>query len=366
MDSSAVVALMRRHVTGPLMTFSIGFDAPEYNELPYARAVAQRFATDHHELVVGPHHAELLPRLVWHYNEPYADSSALPTFILCGLARKSVTVALNGDGGDESFMGYPRYLGLHLTAPLDRLPVVVRRAAALAAKVIPLGRSTSRLGRLRRLAAVLPLDRWERYARWITHFDNDQKRALYTPEFARQVASVDSVERLRSALASSSALNAAEAAADADMQLYLPEDLLVKMDLASMAQSLEVRSPLLDQDVVEFAARLPRPLKLRGLTTKYVLRQAMARLLPQVVLNRQKMGFGIPLDRWLRREWRDLAYDTLLSSRAERGYFVAAEVRRYLDEHTSGRRQHQYRIWTLLMIELWHRTFVDGASAVSG
>ena len=192
-------------------------------------SVAQRFATDHHELVVGPHHAELLPRLVWHYNEPYADSSALPTFILCGLARKSVTVALNGDGGDESFMGYPRYLGLHLTAPLDRLPVVVRRAAALAAKAMPLGRSTSRLGRLRRLAAVLPLDRWERYARWITHFDNDQKRALYTPEFARQVEIVDSV-RASVGARLSSALNAGEAAADADMQAVLPEDLLVKMD----------------------------------------------------------------------------------------------------------------------------------------
>jgi asparagine synthase (glutamine-hydrolysing) len=367
MDSSAVVALMRPKVSGPLMTFSIGFDEGDYNELPYAREVARHFETDHRELVVGPQHAELLPRLVWHYNEPYADSSALPTFVLCGLARDSVTVALNGDGGDESFLGYQRYLGMHVTSALNRVPVAVRRAATRVVKAMPLVGSTPSGRRLQRLTDALALDRWDRYGRWMAYFDNEQKRALYTPEFAAQTGSTDAFDRLRETLAASSARNAAEAAADADIQLYLPEDLLVKMDIASMAHSLEVRSPLLDQDVVEFAARLPRRLKLRGMTSKFLLRRAMANVLPKAVLRRKKMGFGVPIDRWLRREWRDLAYETLLSTRAtERGYFVPAEVRRYLDEHTSGRAQHQYRIWNLLMIELWHRTFVDQAVTVNG
>jgi asparagine synthase (glutamine-hydrolysing) len=367
LDSSAVVALMRRQMSGPLMTFSIGFDEADYNELPYAREVARHFGTDHRELVVGPHHADLLPRLVWHYNEPYADSSALPTFVLCGLARESVTVALNGDGGDESFLGYQRYLGMHITSALDRVPGAVREAAAYAVKAVPLLGATATGSRLRKLTDALALDRWDRYGRWTSYFDNEQKRALYTPEFAAQTASTDTFDRLRGALAASSARNAAEAAADADIQLYLPEDLLVKMDIASMAHSLEVRSPLLDQDVVEFAARLPRRLKLRGLTSKFLLRRAMAPVLPKAVLRRTKMGFGVPIDRWLRREWRDLAYDTLLSTRATgRGYFVPSEVRRYLDEHTRGRAQHQYRIWNLLMIELWHRTFVDRVMTAKG
>jgi asparagine synthase (glutamine-hydrolysing) len=366
MDSSAVVALMRRKVSGALKTFSVGFREADYNELPYAREVAQRFGTDHDELIVGPHHADMLPRLVWHYNEPYADSSALPTFVLCGLARQSVTVALNGDGGDESFLGYKRYLAMQLTSALDRVPNAIRTVAARTITALPFLGATTTGRRVQRMAGALALDRWDRYGRWTAYFDNDQKRALCTADFAAQTASTDSLDRLRATLEASTAHNAAEAAADADLQLYLPEDLLVKMDIASMAHSLELRSPLLDQEVVEFAARLPRRLKLRGLTSKFVLRRAMAHVLPKAVLHRPKMGFGVPIDRWLRHEWRDLAYDTLLSNRARgRGYFVPSEVRRYLDEHTSGRAQHQYRIWNLLMIELWHRAFVDQEAALA-
>ena len=364
MDSSSVVALMRRRATGPLKTFSIGFESDAFNELPYARTVAERFETDHHELIVGPDHGDLVPRLVWHYNEPFADASALATFALSRLTRESVTVALSGDGGDEVFLGYPRYRRLHLTRALDRLPRGIRRAAPAAMAAWPAASSIGQ--QVRQQSADVALDRWDRYGRWMSYFDAAQRRALYAPGFADRVAAGDVTGRLRAVLESSSAADPAEAAADADVQLYLPEDLLVKMDIASMAYSLEVRSPLLDQDVVEYVARLPRSLKLRGLTLKYLLRRAMADVLPEGILHRKKMGFGVPMAGWLRHEWRDLVHDTLFSARAvERGYFVPAEVRRYVDEHESGRVTHTHRIWNLLMIELWHRAFIDASAPAS-
>jgi asparagine synthase (glutamine-hydrolysing) len=361
-DSSAVVAMMRRRTSGPLRTFSIGFESDGFNELPYARMVARAFETDHRELIVGPDHGDLVQRLVWHYNEPFADSSALPTFALSRMTRESVTVALTGDGGDEIFLGYPRYRRLHLAKPIDRLPRGIRRAAPAAVAALP-GSATSAVVRhARRQSEDLALDRWDRYGRWVSYFDGGERRALYTPEFAGRVDADAADGRLRATLEASSATDPVEAAADADMQLYLPEDLLVKMDIASMAASLEVRSPLLDQDVVEFTARLPRSLKLRGLTRKYLLRRAMTGVLPDAILRRKKMGFGVPMGAWFRHQWRDLVYDTLLGTRArERGYFVAAEVGRYVEDHMSGRMTHTHRLWNLLMIELWHRTFIDRA-----
>jgi len=360
-DSSSVVALMRQQTSGPLRTFSVGFESRAFNELPYARTVAAAFETEHHELIVGPEHGNLLPRLVWHYNEPFADPSALPTFALGRLARESVTVALSGDGGDEVFLGYPRYRRLHVARALDRLPRGIRRAAPAAIGACAgVSSMTSRLGRQ---SDDLKLDRWDRYGRWMSYFDRDQRRALYAPDFADRVAAGSGGDRLRATLEASSAADPVEAAADADMQLYLPEDLLVKMDIASMAWSLEVRSPLLDQDLVEFAARLPRPLKLRGLTLKPLLRRVMAGVLPEAIRRRRKMGFGVPMAGWFRHEWRDLVHDTLFSARAqERGYFSPGAVRRCVDDHIAGRATHTNRIWNLLMIELWHRTFIDAAA----
>jgi asparagine synthase (glutamine-hydrolysing) len=194
----------------------------------------------------------------------------------------------------------------------------------------------------------------------MSYFDREHRRALYAPEFSQRLGDARAADRLQAVLEGSHATDPVEAAADADIQLYLPEDLLVKMDIASMACSLEVRSPLLDQDLVEYTARLPRSLKLRGVTLKYLLRRAMKDVLPDEVLRRKKMGFGVPMSGWIRREWREMVHDTLFSTRArERGYFDAAEVRRYVDEHMEGRATHTHRIWNLLMIELWHRTFID-------
>jgi asparagine synthase (glutamine-hydrolysing) len=363
-DSSAVVALMRRLTSGTVRTFSIGSDHPEYDELPFARAVAARFGTDHHELVVKPDAAAALPHLAWHYDEPFADSSALPSFAVCGLARQHVTVALSGDGGDENFLGYQRYLATVIAGQLDRTPAVLRRAVVSLASALPRTGPRSLGSRWRRLAAVLQLEPKRRYLQWLTA-DDGWKTRLYSPGFEEMTRSHDSFEVLAAAYARSDAPTFVEQTAHADVQLYLPDDLLVKMDVASMASSLEVRSPFLDHQVVEFAASLPPGLKIRGLVQKYLLKQVMQRMLPDQVVRRRKRGFGVPIDHWFRRELREMAYDVLLDARASaRGYFRPETLRQYLDDHVQRRADHHARLWTLLMLELWHRTFIDAPCPV--
>jgi asparagine synthase (glutamine-hydrolysing) len=366
LDSSAVVALIRRVTSGPIRTFSIGFDRPDYDETRYAREVAQHLGTEHHELVVKPDAVSGVPRLVWQYNEPFADSSALPSLALCEMARGFVTVALNGDGGDEAFLGYDRYLATAVLDRLDWVPRPVRALAGAAGHALPPGMAKSLTYRMRRFTDVLTLEPRDRYATWMTCFGSRAKRELYTPALWQELGATDSLALLDAAYEASDATTFVERTAHTDVQLYLPDDLLVKMDIASMANSLEVRSPLLDHEVVEFAATLPLHLKLRGFTQKYLLRRAMRGLLPEAVLRRPKMGFGVPIDHWFRHELREMAYDVLLDARArQRGYFRPETVRRYLDEHVEGRAHHHSRLWSLLMLEQWHRVFIDARPASS-
>ena len=366
LDSSAVVALIRRVTSGPIRTFSIGFDRPDYDETRYAREVAQHLGTEHHELVVKPDAVSGVPRLVWHYNEPFADSSALPSLALCEMARGFVTVALNGDGGDEAFLGYDRYLATAVLDRLDWVPRPVRALAGAAGHALPPGMAKSLTYRMRRFTDVLTLEPRDRYATWMTYFGSRDKSELYTPALWGELGATDSLALLDAAYEASDAPTFVERTAHTDVQLYLPDDLLVKMDIASMANSLEVRSPLLDHEVVEFAASLPLHLKLRGFTQKYLLRRAMRGLLPEAVLRRPKMGFGVPIDHWFRHELREMAYDVLLDARArQRGYFRPEIVRRYLDEHVEGRAHHHPRLWSLLMLEQWHRVFIDTRPASS-
>jgi asparagine synthase (glutamine-hydrolysing) len=360
LDSSAVVATMRKLTSGSLKTFSIGFDHPEYDELEYARQVARRFETDHHELIVRPDAIAMVPRLAWHYNEPFADSSAVPSFVVSELARRSVTVALNGDGGDETWLGYDRYAAAAAVARFDWVPTGARRALAAAAGLLPPGHPKSTVYRVRRLGTGLARTPVEQYASWITVFDDRAKRDLYSADFRARLSGPSSFQIYQDALDASDASTLVEAIAHADIQTYLPDDLLVKMDIASMAHSLEMRSPLLDHHMVEFSARLPVRMKLRGYTQKYLLRQLMKDVLPAPVLSRRKMGFGVPIDRWFRGDLKEMAYDLLLDSRAtSRGYFRPDAVRRYLDEHVSGLTHHHPRLWSLLMLEVWHRLFID-------
>ena len=368
-DSSAVVAMMSRVSSGPVKTFAIGFEEPEYDELPYARQVAERFGTEHHELVVRPDAAAILPKLAWHYDEPFGDSSAVPTFYVSEMTRRYVTVALNGDAGDESFGGYDRYLANLLAAKFDRWPGarVFRRAIRSGLPRWPLsGRRTSLLYRGRRFLEGLTESPERRYARWFCHFHGDRRQELLTPEFRAGAGDGDELAAMLDLYRQTDAPDFGDATLGVDAALYLPDDLLVKVDIASMAHSLEARSPFLDHVFMEFAATIPFDLKVRGRVKKYILKRALGGLLPAPILHRPKMGFGVPIDRWLRQELRELLSDTLLSPRAcGRGYFDARVVRRLAQEHVRGRANWHYLLWTLLMLELWHRTYIDGDGELS-
>ncbi|MBI5167598.1 MAG: asparagine synthase (glutamine-hydrolyzing) [candidate division NC10 bacterium] len=362
-DSSTVVALMSELNSEPVKTFSIGFQEKEYDELKYARLVAQRFGTDHHELTVKPDAVEVLPKLVWHYNEPFADSSAIPTYYVAQVTRKYVTVALNGDAGDENFAGYERYLANQLACLYEKIPSMLREGMEWAVQRTPdSGRPKGLLHRTKRFFEAISEEPRRRYSRWISHFNNSRKEELYTDEFKARVGPIDSVELLLKAYTASDAHDFIDATLDVDVNMYLPEDLLVKVDIASMANSLEARSPFLDHLFMEFVASLPSHLKLRGRTTKYIFKKAVKGLLPGGVIDRPKMGFGVPIDHWFRNELREMAYDVLLGHRAmERGYFRRDSVQKLLDEHTTGKASWHYLLWNLLMLELWHRMFIDEA-----
>lgn len=364
-DSSIVVGLMARHMREPVKTFSIGFGQPKYDELRYARLAAECFKTDHHEFVVEPNAIEVLPLLVRHYGEPFADSSAIPTYYLAQKTREHVTVALSGDGGDEGFGGYERYVAMAMGARYDALPRPLRSALGGLARALFGRASTSepktRGRRLRRFAEGLPLSPPERYIQWIAYFKEADKPALYTADFAARLGSHDAAGYLAAEFARAAGLDAAAATARVDAATYLPNDILVKVDIASMANSLEVRCPFLDPEVVGYGLSLPTRLKMGrwGLSAKKLLRAAFAHLLPPAIRRRGKMGFGVPIAHWLRGELRGYARDVLLSPEClGRGYFRPEAVRRLLDEHAAARADHADRLWALLVLELWHREFL--------
>lgn len=357
-DSSAVVAMMARHSSGRVKTFCIGFDEAEYDERTYARMVAERYDTDHHEMVVRPNAMEILPKLIWHYNEPFADSSAVPTYYVSEIARQHVTVALNGDGGDESFLGYGRYKQCLQTEWISRLPHSLRRFSTHLAKAIPLSMERHRIPRVARrwLSYVSEKDS-RRYAPSMAYFFEQDKISGYDEHLIPYLRS-SSLDLLEQYFAQSPSY--VGGAAWADIHTYLPDDLLVKVDIASMAHSLEARSPLLDHTLMEWAARIPPAQKMFNGETKSILKSAMEPFLPHEVLYRPKMGFGVPIDHWLRAEMKDFAYDTLLSTRArQRGLIKPEFVRTMLDEHCAGLRSHHTRLWALLMLELWFEMWID-------
>lgn len=365
-DSSLVVALMAGAGGGRVKTFSIGFDEAEYNELAYARVVAERFGTDHHETIVRPDAIAILPKLIWHYNEPFADSSAIPSFYLAEMTRRHVTVALTGDAGDENFAGYDRYLASQLARRFDGIPRSVRHAISRLAAALPGGATRSTHGRLRRFLETAADSHERRYARWMFHFDGAEKQAICSPEFLAQAGPLDSAAHLETLFASSTSEDHLDATLRADVLSYLPDDLLVKVDIATMAHGLEARSPFLDHIVMERAAHLPVHLKLRGGTKKYILKRVARTLLPDEVIDRPKMGFGVPLDRWFRGPLRDFTHDVLLGSRCRsRGLFQVATIERLLHEHQTNRRNWHYHLWNLLILELWHQTFIDAKPAAA-
>ena len=360
-DSSTVVALMAQESAQPVKTFSIGFEDQDFSELKYAKKVAEHVGAEYNEFIVRPNAVEILPTLVEHYGEPYADSSAIPTYYVSKETRKHVTVALNGDGGDESFAGYERYAAMSLAERYYRIPKSIRRALEIPANVLPaseIRRSRIRDGKRFIQAAGLP--RLERYFRWSSAFEAGERTAITTDDFRASVKNTDPIAVLDKWFAKANGSSLLDATLLTDMMTYLPNDLLVKVDIASMANSLEARSPFLDHKLIEFAASLPDSMKLHGFQTKYLLKKVAARLVPKEVVYRRKMGFGVPIGRWLREDMRPLLYETLLSDHSlNRGIIRPEMLRRYVEEHTGSKHDHAYKLWTLLMLELWFRRFID-------
>ncbi len=360
-DSSIVVACMARATGAPVKTFSVGFaeGGRADDELPFARLVAQRYRTDHHELVVEPDMIGLLPSIVRHHGEPFGDSSAVPTRYLCELARRHVTVALSGDAGDEAFGGYRRYNWAHVADLLGRLPRPLGAMVAGALRAVPGGRARW----LREYGARLSASEAERYLRLICHFSAAEKSAIYAPELRERFARDATAEAFAARLSASGARDVVSRLQDLDSDTYLPDDILAKVDVASMSHGLEARAPFCDHDVVELGAALPGRMKLRRGRGKAILKQAFADLVPEAIVSRRKKGFALPIGRWLAGRLHGVARDLLLSTAArQRGLFDPAAVEGLLDRHRAGE-DHGERIWNLMVLETWFRELIDGRAA---
>jgi asparagine synthase (glutamine-hydrolysing) len=369
-DSSAVVASMKRAATGPVRTFAIGFEEKAWDESAFARLVAQHVETEHTELTLRPDSLDDVARLAWHYGEPFADPSLLPTSAVAKLARSKVTVALSGDGGDEVFLGYERYMGMNLEETLERCPRLVRDLMYLrpwAPLLNALG-----IGRRARLGDHLGFARWRRGAEiWDRYFPAIEvtsprtKERLFSDGASRSLGGHDARAWLRSKIRSSDGETWTEKCAHADFTSYLPDDICVKVDVASMAYGLETRAPLLDHVLVEKVARLPFALKLRGLRGKLVLKRALRSRLPKATLERRKMGFGVPIAHWFRGGFTKLLEDVLLDPRArERGLLEPQAVLALVREHEKHGGQENV-LFALLMLELWFKKFVDAPVALA-
>ena len=358
LDSSSVVAMMSHLMKRPVTTCSIGFEEQEYNEANFARQVAQQFHTDHHEEVVRPNALEILNKLVWHYDEPFADSSAIPTYYVSRAARRHVTVALGGDGGDESFAGYRRYVFDQWENRLRRfVPQLFRRAV-----FGPLGRWypalawAPRIFRAKATLQSLSRSPLEGYFNSISIFRPQEKSRLFTADFHQTLAGYDSIEVLRYHYDRAGTDDLLSRIQYVDIKTYLPDDILVKVDRASMAVSLEVRAPLVDHCLMERAAAIPSPLKLNGRTGKLIFKKMMSSALSDDILYRSKQGFTVPLDRWFRAELRDMAYDAIFSS-ADDGLLDRRFLKKIWDQHQQRRYDRSAHLWAVLMFQKWKETF---------
>jgi asparagine synthase (glutamine-hydrolysing) len=352
LDSSTVVATMVRTGAGPVKTFSIGFPEADYDERSHARRVAEAFGTDHRELVLEPAALDVIEDLAWYLDEPFGDSSAIPTYMVSKLASEEVTVVLSGDGGDELFAGYDKYLVEQRERSYGTPPPLIRWALGTAGRMMPEGM------RGRNFVRHFSLAGWARYLDASTLFRQDTKAQLFQPEAFEMLAGSDPWREEAECLARTNGrwLSALQYL---DLKSYLPLDILTKVDRMSMAHSIEARVPLLDHTLVEFAATVPPELQLRGGTTKHLLKLAMRGILPDEIIDRPKHGFAVPLGRWFRGELTGFVRDLLLSAESRtRGIFNPAYIERLLEQHMRGR-PLDLQVWTLISFEQWCRTFLD-------
>lgn len=357
-DSSAIVGLMSQLLGQPVKTFSIGFNEDSFDELKFARLAANHFKTDHHEFILTPDFVDIVDELVWHFDEPFADPSALPTYMVAKLAREHVTVVLSGDGGDELFAGYTRYVTERSRGGLERLPGGVRQNLFR-----PLSEALPHGARGKNYLYNISLDRAGRYIDSISHFNGPRKERLYSAQSrARLNGGSGKSEKLYMDIAGRTGSgDAVENLLYLDSKTYLPADILTKVDRMTMASSLEARSPLLDHNLIEYVTRIPSSLKLKGDETKYIFKKAIAGFVPREILYREKQGFGMPIGDWINSQLKErITSDLSDRCSLERGYFDPRYINLLLDEHSRSRRDHSHALWTLWMLELWHRRYVDG------
>jgi asparagine synthase (glutamine-hydrolysing) len=351
LDSSVIVALMAGMVSGPIKTFTIGFDDHDgFDERRYARVVAQRYKTDHHEFVAAPKALDLIEKLVWHHDQPFGDSSAIPTFLLNELTRSHVTVALSGDGGDEIFAGYERFAAALAVERYLRMPGALRKAVAHAAAALPPQSLRGRIASARRFTRGADLGLPRGYLAWISYFSEPTRRE------ALPTGSDWAVEDFERRWHATKGQDPLDRLLEVNLETYLLDDLLVKADRMSMAHALEVRSPYLDVELLSYVWQLPPRLKLRGFNRKRVLKAAARDLLPREILQRRKRGFGVPLDRWFREDLSGYIASMLRSRQSRvRQHLVPAVVDRIIDEHATGAANHGQVLWLLLTLEVFLR-----------
>ncbi len=366
-DSTVICGLMQTQLDRPVQTFSIGFPVAAFDERAFARQASQHLGTEHHEAVVTPDALSILPQLIWHYDEPFGDSSAIPTMYLSRMTREYVKVALTGDAGDELFCGYERYRAVKLTGMTDFVPAWARHFASSVISRLPTSvehRSFRR--RLKRLLESLAQDPERRYLNWVTIFNSSRLEWLVTPEMWALAQHEDPASCIFDAYRRFPERDFVTRTTATDLQTYLPCDILTKVDIASMAASLECRCPMLDHHVIERAARMPIEVKQTLHQSKKVLSETFRRLIPKDIQTRKKMGFGVPIDHWFRAELKPLLHDILLSPRClQRGLLKEDSVRQLIDEHTSSQFDHAYRLWNLLCLELWQRMYLDAPPPLS-
>lgn len=355
-DSGTIVALMARHMAEPVKTFSIGFENQKYNELPYARMVAEKYDTDHREEIVSPDDESMVLDIVRQFDEPFADSSAIPTYYVSKMARKWVTVVLSGDGGDELFGGYSRFFDSPLVRYTSWIPRAVKQHIFMnLSTMLPEWLPGTNFLR------YISVDDDERYIRKLSGGISTVHDTIFSREIIEQVSTTDPSPVMSQYLDSLNGKDLLTKRQYLDTKTYLPGDILTKVDRTSMMVSLEVRVPILDHKLVEFAASIPPEMKIKGMTTKYLFKKVAERLLPKEVVYRPKMGFAIPIAKWLKREWLEMSHELVLGERAlARKNFNPKFLNRIMSEHRWGRRDHSPLIWTLIVLELWYRQMIGG------
>ena len=356
-DSSLITALAQQQVETPVRTFSIGFPIPDFDETAYAAQVADHLGTNHQRFEVQPSGVEIIDKLVWHYDEPFGDSSAVPTWYLSELTRGHVTVALSGDGGDELFAGYERYRALWLSRRMQRwFPVHKLPGIGLVQRLPDNSKRRSLVRRAKRFLEAFGQDDARRYLNWLQIFPESLRADIYTDDFVTQLPGDDPFEFLETCWNRSEDRDVVTRASLSDVFSYLPCDLCTKVDIASMAHSLEVRQPMLDHRVVEFAASLPVEYKFRGKRGKLLLEDTFGSMIPKSIFTRRKMGFGIPISNWFREELKPMVHDTLLAEDAKIAPFFRREaVQALVQAHENSEQNHGYRLWNLLILEKWLR-----------